>query len=159
MAGVGEGKVDLAPEDPSPISIVGSISKAGSNVGKSVTSLAAGANPLCPIYVKYKDHVIFKNISDPSPIVVIRETIGWVKEQNDELLLIENYRAIPSHGKSVNGIIILKDCILDAYAVPLQNNSKHRLNLQSTTNKTELAFRPSERKTRGAKDSRRKSQT
>jgi integrase len=48
MAAVGEGKVGLASEAQSPKCIFGSISEAGSNICKSATPLAAGANPLCP---------------------------------------------------------------------------------------------------------------
>jgi hypothetical protein len=133
--------------------------KTDSNTCKSAIEGNTSASPLCPIYVRYKDHVIFKNISAPSPIAVVRETIGWVKEQNDELLLIEHDRAIPSQGKSVNGIIILKNCILEAFPLLLQNNSEWVLSSRETNCKVELAFRPSERKTHGAKDSKRKSQT
>ncbi len=114
-----------------------------------------GASHLCPIYVKYKDHVIFKNIQDPTAVAVVRETIGWIKEENAELLLIEHDRAIPSQGKNANGIIILKNCILEAFPLPLQNNSEWVLSSRETMSKVELAFRPSERKTHGAKDSRR----
>jgi hypothetical protein len=132
--------------------------KADLNACKPASEGNVGVSPLCPIYVRYKDHVIFKNISAPSPISVVRETIGWVKEQNDELLLIENDRAIPSQGRSVNGIVILKNCILEAYALPLQNISEWVLSSGETKSKVELAFRPSERKTHGAKDSKRKDQ-
>jgi hypothetical protein len=122
--------------------------KAGSNSCKSEPTLdSANTISLCPIYLKYKDHVIFKNIPKPSPAAVIRETIGWIKQENDELLLIEHDRAVPGQGKNVNGIIILKNCIVEAYTLPLQNNSEYHLNLQKTTNKIEYAFRPSERKT------------
>jgi hypothetical protein len=132
--------------------------KAGANTCRSSPEGIAGDSLLYAIYVRYKDHVIFKNISDPSPVAVVRETIGWVKKQNDELLLIEHDRAVPSQGKSVNGIVILKNCILEAYALPLQNNSEWVLSCREPKSKVELAFRPSERKTHGAKDSRRKSQ-
>ena len=132
--------------------------KASSITCKSSSEENHGASPLSPIYVRYRDHVFFKNISDPSAVAVVRETIGWVKKQNDELLLIEHDRAVPSQGRGVNGIVILKSCILEAYALPLQNNSEWVLSSRETNSKAELAFRPSERKTHGAKDSRRKSQ-
>ena len=133
--------------------------KAGSKSCKLPSKEDTGTNPLNPIYVKYKDHVFFKNISEPVAAPVIRETVGWVKEENEELFLIETDRAVPRIGKKVNGIIILKNCIIEAYPLPLQNNSEYHLNLKKTTSRLELAFRPSERKTHGAKDSRRKSQT
>ena len=156
----GEGKVSLQ-KNSEVRNIFGLVqTKAAKDTCKSVTQLTVGTNPLTPIYVKYKDHVFFKNISEPPAAAVIRETIGWVKEENDELFLIETDRAVPRTGKNVNGIIILKNCIIEAYPLPLQNNSECRLNSQNSTIKSvECAFRPSERKTHGAKDSRRKSQT
>ena len=125
--------------------------KVDANTCKSAPEGNAGASPLCPIYVRYKDHVIFKNISAPSPIAVVRETIGWVKQQNDELLLIEHDRAIPSQGKTVNGIIILKNCIVEAYSLPLQNNSEWQSNCQQPIAKDEYALEPNKRKTHSSK--------
>jgi len=107
-----------------------------------------------PIYVRYKDHMFFKNVQNPKAEAIEREAIGWVKEQNDELLLLVNDRAIPSHGKNVNGLIILKNCILEAHPLLLQNNLKWVLNSAKPTVKDEYAFRPSERKTHRAKSSK-----
>ena len=122
--------------------------KAGSNNCKSDSTMSDGASPLCPlVYVRYKDHVFFKNMQNPKAEAIERETIGWVKEQTDELLLLVNDRAIPSQGKNVNGLIILKNCILEAYPLLLQNNLKWVLNSAKPTVKDEYAFRPSERKT------------
>ena len=127
--------------------------KAGSNYSKSDATMSAGASPLCPlVYVRYKDHVFFKNMQNPKTEAIERETIGWVKGETDELLLLENDRAIPSHGKNVNGLIILKNCILEAHPLLLQNNLKWVLNSAKPTVKDEYAFRPSERKTHGATD-------
>ena len=130
--------------------------KPGNNItGKSVAVLPAGTVSQIPIYVKYKDHAFFKNLSDPVLAPVIRETIGWVKEENDELFLIETDRTVPRRGKNVNGIIILKNCVIETYPLPLQKKSEYHLNLAKTTSRLELAFRPSERKTHGAKFSRK----
>ncbi len=124
--------------------------KAGSNNGKSDATMSDGASPLCPlVYVRYKDHVFFKNMQNPKAEAIEREAIGWVKEQTDELLLLENDRAIPSRGKNVNGLIILKNCIVEAHPLLLQNNLKWVLNSAKPTVKDEYAFRPSERKTHG----------
>jgi hypothetical protein len=150
---IGAGKVSLQC-DSSPM--FGTVEKVGEDSSKSVTTITADTNSQSPIYIRYKDHAIFKNISEPSAVAVVRETIGWVKEQNEELLLIEHDRAIPSQGKGVNGIVILKNCILEAYALPLQNNSEWVLSSRETTSKVELAFRPSERKTQRAKKLQRR---
>ena len=56
---------------------------------------AACSNPLSPlVYVRYKDHVIYKNIKQPKAEAVERETIGWLTKQNDEIILIEHDRTI-----------------------------------------------------------------
>ena len=124
--------------------------KAGSNNCKSDATMSDVASPLCPlVYVRYKDHVFFKNMQNPKAEAIERETIGWVKGQTDELLLLENDRAIPSRGKNVNGLIILKNCIVEAHPLLLQNNLKWVLNSAKPTVKDEYAFRPSERKTHG----------
>ena len=131
--------------------------KAGSNKCKSDATMSAGASPLCPlVYVRYKDHVFFKNMQNPKAEAIERETIGWVKGETDELLLLENDRAIPSRGKNVNGLIILKNCIVEAHPLLLQNNLKWVLNSAKPTLKVEYAFRPSERKTQRAKKLQRR---
>jgi len=123
--------------------------KAGSNNCKSDPTMSAGASPLNPLlYVRYKDHVIYKNILQPAPEAIERETVGWLTHQNQDIILIEHDRTIKrkdiSSGKS-NGIIILKSCILEIR--PLQKNSKWKLNCRQPIVKYEYAFRPTERKT------------
>jgi hypothetical protein len=131
--------------------------KAGSNNCKSDATLSAGASHLCPlVYVRYKDHVFFKNMQSPKAEAIERETVGWVKGETDELLLLENDRAIPSRDKNVNGLIILKNCIVEAHPLLLQNNLKWVLNSAKPTVKDEYAFRPSERKTHSSKGERTK---
>lgn len=107
------------------------------------------SNPLHPLlYVRYKDHVIYKNIIEPAPEAVERETVGWLIHQNEEILLIEHDRTIQRQGISSgkgNGVIILKSCVLEVR--PLQKNSKCHLNCQQPIQETEYAFRPTERKT------------
>jgi hypothetical protein len=102
------------------------------------------------IYVRYKDHVIFKNIQQPKAEAVERETIGWLTKQNEEIMLIEHDRTIPNtqipNGQG-SGIIILKSCILEMHKLPLQKNSDWNLNSQSTISKGELALQPKKRKT------------
>ena len=122
---------------------------------KSEPEISANS-PLHPLlYVRYKDHVIYKNIIEPAPEAIERETVGWLTHQNEEILLIENDRTIQregiSKGKS-NGIIILKSCIIEIR--PLQKNLKWHLNCKQPIQNTEYAFRPTERKTHSSKDSK-----
>ena len=113
-------------------------------------------SPLHPLlYVRYQDHVIYKNIIQPNPEAIERETVGWLAHQNQDIILIEHDRTIQqkdvSSGKS-NGIIILKSCILEVK--PLQKSSNCHLNSQPNDSTSEFAFRTSERKTHRAKSSK-----
>ena len=114
---------------------------------------SANTSPLHPLlYVRYKDHVFYKNIVQPDPEAIERETVGWLAHENQDIILIEHDRTIQrkdiSSGKS-NGIIILRSCILEI--VPLQNNLNWHLNSAEPTSKGEYAFRPTERKTHSHK--------
>jgi hypothetical protein len=140
----GEGRVDLAP---SKAACIFGRHEASLSVGKSVEN-AAGASPLILVYVRYKDHVLFKNIFEPVAEAVERETIGWLTKQNDELMLIEHDRAIPGNLGGVNGVVILKSCILEMHALPLQKNSRWYLNCQQNKGKIRVrAPSQKERKT------------
>ena len=54
---------------------------------------SANTSPLHPLlYVRYKDHVIYKNILQPIAEAAERETVGWLTKQNEEIMLMENDR-------------------------------------------------------------------
>jgi hypothetical protein len=102
------------------------------------------------VYVRYKDHVLYKNIQQPLAEAVERETIGWFTKQTDEIMFIEHDRTIqnaqiPSGQGS--GLIILKSCILEIRELPLQKTSDWRLNSTETLDKGEYALQPKKRKT------------
>jgi hypothetical protein len=163
---------ELISSASSPNCVFGT--KAGNNNCKSEPSHDyAGTSSLIPyaattstgfhlgsvVYVRYKDHVLYKNIQQPIKEAVERETIGWFSKQTDEIMLIEHDRTIPNDqipkGQG-SGVIILKSCILEMYELPLQNNPKWLLNSSTDKSKSEFALLPKKRKTHGAKDSRRK---
>ena len=102
------------------------------------------------VYVRYKDHVLFKNIQQPIADAVERETIGWLTKQTDEIMLIEHDRTIPNaqilSGQG-NGVIILKSCIIEIHKLPLQKTPNCHLNSSETTVKGEYALQPKKRKT------------
>ena len=103
-----------------------------------------------PVYIRYKDHVLFRNVVEPIEEAVERETIGWLTKQSDEIMLIEHDRTIPDaqipSGQG-NGVIILKSCILEIRKLPLQKTSNCHLNSQEPTNLTEYALQTTKRKT------------
>ncbi len=103
-----------------------------------------------PVYIRYKDHVLFKNIIQPMEEAMERETVGWLSKENSEIILVEHDRTMPNvelgSGQS-NGLIILKSCILEMRKLPLQESSEWHLNSQETTDKAEYALQPKKRKT------------
>ncbi len=120
---------------------------------------SANTSPLHPLlYVRYKDHVIYKNILQPKAEAAERETVGWLTKQNEEIMLIENDRTLQSDeipcGQG-NGIIILKSCIIEIRLLdlqPLQKNSNCHLNSHNSTNKGEFALLPKKRKTQPSRN-------
>jgi hypothetical protein len=103
-----------------------------------------------PVYVRYKDHVLFKNVVQPIEEAVERETIGWLTKQTDDVMLIEHDRTIPRVQLSMgqgSGLIILKSCIIEIRELPLQKSSKCHLNSQKHTVRAEYALQAKKRKT------------
>ncbi len=138
--------------------------EAGSKLCKSGPSTdSAGTSPLNPygptpeefclgsiVYVRYKDHVLYKNVIQPLTEAVERETVGWISKQTDEIMLIEHDRTIPNiqipRGQG-SGVIILKSCIVEMRQLLLQKSSKWILNSPNAKGKDEFALQPKKRKT------------
>jgi len=125
---------------------------------KSVNSIiTAGAASQIPkrhlIYVRYKDHVIFKNVSQEPVEAVERETVGWLTNETEDLLLIQHDRPVTKDEKRVNGIIILRNCIIRAYQISLRNSELPSNSGAPSRKLNEYAFRSAERKTHRVKNS------
>ena len=102
------------------------------------------------VYVRYKDHVLFKNLVNPIEEAVERETIGWLTKQNNEIMLIEHDRTIQNEqlqSGQGSGLIILKSCILEIRKLPLQKSSEWHLNSQENKGNAEYALQSKKRKT------------
>jgi hypothetical protein len=103
-----------------------------------------------PVYVRYKDHVLFKNVVEPIQKAVERETIGWLTKQTAEIMLIEHDRTIPCFQMSMgqgSGLLILKSCIIEIRKLPLQKTLNCHLNSQETIVRDEYALQAKKRKT------------
>jgi hypothetical protein len=103
------------------------------------------------VYVRYKDHVLFKNVQKPIADAIERETVGWLTKQDAEIILIEHDRTIPNAhipSGSGSGLVILRSCIIEIRELPLQESSYCHLNSVMTKGKVEYALRQAERKTR-----------
>ena len=78
------------------------------------------------VYIRYLDHVLYRNLPKALEEPAERETIGWLAHENDELICIENDRTkdeLPYSSGSGSGLVLLKKCILEIRASPLQNFS------------------------------------
>ena len=95
------------------------------------------------VYIRYKDHVLFKNIEQPMEEAMERETIGWLSKENCEIILVEHDRTMPNlqlnRGQG-SGLIILKSCIIEIHELPLQKTSDCRLNSTEPLDKASMRF-------------------
>ncbi len=101
------------------------------------------------VYVRYKDHVLFKNLQQPIEEAIERETLGWLAKENSDIILVEHDRTIQNLTGSgqCNGLVILKSCILEFCSLPLQKNSKLILNSPEDKDRGEYALQSKKRKT------------
>jgi hypothetical protein len=103
------------------------------------------------VYIRYKDHVLFKNVAKPVEDAAERETLGWLTQETDELLCIQHDRTAENpHCSSgtASGLILLKSCILEIRSLPLQKIPSGSINCQNNiTNTAEYALQSPKRKT------------
>ncbi|MCJ7469694.1 hypothetical protein MUO74_04220 [Candidatus Bathyarchaeota archaeon] len=75
------------------------------------------------VYVRYKDHVLYRNEAQPLKDAAECETVGWLTQETGDLLCIQHDRTIESikysSGKA-SGLVLLKSCVLEIRALPLQ---------------------------------------
>ena len=86
------------------------------NGGEKASSLNPNHHSERLVYVRYKDHVLFRN-SDPKLYSNsnIRETVGWQIHETDEVLFLTHDRSVQPLSNEVceTGLIILKSEILE----------------------------------------------
>ena len=98
---------------------------------ESAAVMAAGASSqiLKAVYVRYRDHVFFKNIQAPAAEAIIREVLGWVRQENDEVMLIECDRPLMQGCSGFNGVVILKNCIVALLPLGFEHNLNYQFGL------------------------------
>jgi hypothetical protein len=75
------------------------------------------------VYIHYKDHVLFRNITQPLEDAAERETVGWLTQETGDLLCIQNDRTVeePHYSSgTASGLLLLKSCILKIQTLALQ---------------------------------------
>ena len=111
----------------------------GSDLSSFSHGSASPLNPQC-VYVRYTDHVFFRNVQAPVAEAVVREVVGWVKEETEEVLLIECDRPLLQGCRGFNGVAILKNCIVSMGKVDLQGVQGRTLSSQEPKKKDEYAL-------------------
>jgi hypothetical protein len=103
------------------------------------------------VYIRYKDHVLFKNVAKPVEDAAERETLGWLTQETDELLCIQHDRTAENpHCSSgtASGLLLLKSCILEIRMLPLQKIPSGSINRSNNKNtNAEYALQSPKRKT------------
>jgi hypothetical protein len=92
------------------------------------------------VYIRYKDHVLYRNTPEDLEKAAERETIGWLTQETGELLCIQHDRTIENlqySSGTASGLVLLKSCILEIRALPLQNFPSGSINCQN--DKTTIA--------------------
>jgi len=103
------------------------------------------------VYVRYKDHVLFKNTPQPVKDAAERETVGWLTQETGDLLCLQHDRTVESPHRSsgtASGLLLLKSCVLEVHALPLQRVPHGSLSCPDNKATTaEYALQTAKRKT------------
>jgi hypothetical protein len=86
------------------------------------------------VYIRYLDHVLYKNTPKPIEEPAERETIGWLTQETGKLYCIQHDRTIESlqyPNGSASGLILLKNCVIEMHKLPLQKPSRLTLFLRN----------------------------
>jgi len=72
-------------------------------------------NPM--VYIRYKDHILFRNTPSQSYQPILRETIGWLQEETTQWIRIlwdKSINKLPHQKeKPTTGLVILKESIVE----------------------------------------------
>ncbi len=79
------------------------------------------------VYVRYIDHVLFRN-TDPNLLrPCVREAVGWLVRETEEVICLSLDRAVeplPFEKPAESGFVILKNDILEMRIIEVGNKSK-----------------------------------
>jgi len=103
------------------------------------------------VYIRYRDHVLYRNTPEALENAAERETMGWLTRENKELLCVQHDRTIENlqnASGTASGLVLLKSCVLEIRAVPLQTTSRWPLiSRNNITRNAESALQNAKRKT------------
>ena len=69
------------------------------------------------VYVRYKDHSLFRNAPPETQVPIVQEAVGWVDDENSDYLrlIVARYHE-PGSKRTVlktTGLVIVKSTILE----------------------------------------------
>ena len=102
------------------------------------------------VYIRYRDHILYRNTPEALEDAAERETMGWLTQETGELLCVQHDRTVEelqyTRG-TASGLVLLKSCILEIRKLPLQNISRWPLISRNTDiNNAESALQSAKRK-------------
>ena len=69
------------------------------------------------VYVRYLDHAIYRNVAPSDPRPVVRETVGWLVNEDDEVIwIVWDRNVVPDkyeRNDPYSSLVIVKRCILE----------------------------------------------
>ena len=102
------------------------------------------------VYIRYLDHVLFKNTPEDVEEAAERETIGWLTQETGKLFCVQNDRTLdklPYTNGTASGLVLIRSCILEIRALPLQNPSGwHLISRNTDIRNAESALQTNKRK-------------
>jgi hypothetical protein len=104
------------------------------------------------VYVRYRDHILFRNTKNAIDVPVERETMGWLANENADAIRIHWDKTLKPFSKMNEsphcGLVLIRNCILEIRALPLQDFLRWPLSCANTKDTTvESALQNAKRKT------------
>jgi len=79
------------------------------------------------VYICYKDHLLYRNVDPENLSIPVRQTVGWLVNENAEAINIvwdRCVKPIPGEKRSKTGLFILKNDIVEMRKIPLMPKAK-----------------------------------
>jgi hypothetical protein len=72
------------------------------------------------VYIRYREHIPFRNNVKTINVAAERETLGWLTQEIGDYVCIQNDRTpekLQYSNGSASGIVLRKSCILEMHAI------------------------------------------
>ena len=79
------------------------------------------------IYIKYLDHVLFRNCNSSKIKPSLREAVGWITFENQDIIRICTdmpVQLLPNEKIIESGLVIIKNSILEKFEIDFGNQFK-----------------------------------